>query len=206
MVHLPAVDVLTQYAPAFHGIYRAIISVPFAWTIEEWCSLAQHLNPPFASGLVERLNHLFVDALSDLQEDLGKVRFVQTLISRYVSRGRPLSGYFVLCCVFEAQWTVLAQALSHTPVTSEFTSTGGEAAAANLAWQKLLHQGVSKTSQIGTEAADVLRATMKSAVKTFTAILTQIEEMDADPSEDSYAWETMSESLVRIAVILSVHA
>lgn len=148
--------------------------------------------------MVELLNRLLVDALSNVGEDTGKIRFAQTLLSRYISRGRPLSGYFTVCCVMEAQWTVLAQALG--PSDLNCVSTGGEAEAANVAWQRLSRHGVSESLTISSDIKDVLRLTMKSGVKTFATLLTQIQEMDAEPSDDSYAWETMSESLVRADV------
>ncbi|KAI0647399.1 atypical/PIKK/PI4K protein kinase [Trametes meyenii] len=195
-----AFDVLSQYAPSFHGLYRAIISVPFDWTQEEWCLLAQHLNRLFAPDVVERLNRLPVDALSSIGDDIEKIEFMQTLVSRYVSRGRPLSGYFLVCCVIEAQWTILAQALGGAYSTEDLISTHEEAEAANIAWQKILRYGTPGTgfSDEGQRAA--LRATMKNALQTFTTLLVQIQEMDVDPAEDSYCWETMSEALKLSAV------
>jgi phosphatidylinositol 4-kinase len=41
-----------------------------------------------------------------------------------------------------------------------------------------------------------LRETVTYAMQCFTDLLTQLEEMDSEPSVDTYAWETMSESLV----------
>lgn len=191
-----AFDVLSQYAPAFHGLYRAIISVPFDWSPDEWCLLAQNLNKLFEPDVVERLNRLPVDALSSIGEDLEQIEFMQTLISRYVSHGRPLSGYFIVCCVIEAQWTILAQALGREYSAEDLISTHEEAEAANLAWQKLLRYGIPGLGFSDDGQREALRATMKSALQTFTTLLVQIQEMDVDPAEDSYCWETMSESLV----------
>lgn len=123
--------------------------------------------------------------------------FIRTFLSRYISRGRPLSGYFILCCVIEAQWTVLAQALFPAAVAQDKeVSAFAEAAAANHAWKSLL-QGPVEESLTGSEDCQAaLQQTIESAMKCFTSLLVQIEEMEAEPSEDSYAWETMSESLV----------
>ncbi|KAH9852668.1 atypical/PIKK/PI4K protein kinase [Lenzites betulinus] len=195
-----AFDVVTQYAPSFHGLYRAIISIPFDWAPEEWCLLAQHMNQLFEADVVERLDRLPVDALSSVGEDIEKIEFMQTLISRYVSRGRPLSGYFIVCCIIEAQWTILAQALGRAYSAEDLISTHEEAEAANLAWQKLLRYGIPGSGFSDDGERTVLRRTMKSALQTFSTLLVQIQEMDSDPAEDSYCWETMSESLKLAAV------
>ena len=77
-----------------------------------------------------------------------------------------------------------------------------EAAAANKAWQSLLTEAVDN-SVTGDEAyRQALTSTFGNAMKSFSDLLTQIEEMDAEPSEDSYAWETMSESLVSVDTLL----
>ncbi|KAI8989762.1 atypical/PIKK/PI4K protein kinase [Trametes punicea] len=195
-----AFDVLCQYAPSFHGLYRAIISVPFDWSADEWRLLAQHLNKLFEPDVVERLNRLPIDALSSTGEDIEKIQFMQTLVSRYVSRGRPLSGYFIVCCVIEAQWTILAQALGRAYCAADIVSDYEEAEAANLAWQKLLLYGMPGSGFPEEEQRATLRVTMKNALQTFTTLLIQIQEMDVDPAEDSYCWETMSESLKLAAV------
>ncbi|OSD08514.1 atypical/PIKK/PI4K protein kinase [Trametes coccinea BRFM310] len=195
-----AFDVLSHYAPSFHGLYRAVISVPFDWTAEEWCLLAEHLNKLFEPEVIERMNRLPIDALSSTGEDIEKIQFMQTLVARYVSRGRPLSGYFIVCCVIEAQWTVLAQALGRTCSTEDIISSHEEAEAANIAWQKLLRYGTPGSGFTDEAQRATLRVTMKNALQTFTTLLVQIQEMDVDPAEDSYCWETMSESLKLAAV------
>jgi phosphatidylinositol 4-kinase len=43
----------------------------------------------------------------------------------------------------------------------------------------------------------ILKDTIQYVLKCFLDLLVQIEEMDSQPSLDTYAWETMSESLVR---------
>ena len=58
-----AEDILAQFAPAFHGFYRSIISIPFAWSLHEWASLSRHLNALFDPSVVDMLNRLLVDAL-----------------------------------------------------------------------------------------------------------------------------------------------
>ncbi|KAH9930753.1 atypical/PIKK/PI4K protein kinase [Fomitopsis serialis] len=169
-----AVDILTQIAPAFHGFYRAIISVSFDWSVNEWSTLSQLLNALFDVGVAERLNRLLIDIVPSgaEEEDMDQIQYIQTLFTRYVSRGRPLSGYFIVCCVTEAEWTILAQAVgnattSYNPGYPDFV----EAAAANKAWQALLRSAIADNAV-----------------------------MDTEPSEDSYAWETMSESLKLAAV------
>jgi phosphatidylinositol 4-kinase A len=42
-----------------------------------------------------------------------------------------------------------------------------------------------------------LKKSLELSTQVFTDLLVQIEEMDSEPSLDAYAWETMSESLVR---------
>ncbi|TFK94778.1 atypical/PIKK/PI4K protein kinase [Polyporus arcularius HHB13444] len=193
-------DVLSQYAPAFHGLYRAISSIPFDWAPEEWSQLAEQLNALFAPDVVERLNRLPVDALSSTGEDIEKLQYIQTLVSRYVSRGRPLTGYFIVCCVVEAEWTILAQALGRTHSAEDIASASQEAEAANVAWQKLLKYHEPGLGLTDSKQKAVLLSTMKNAMQTFTTLLVQIQEMDSDPADDSYAWETMSESLKLAAV------
>lgn len=191
-----ASDILAQFAPSFHGFYRAITSIPFPWSLPEWTSLATHLKDLFEESLVQRLNS-FLGALSVEDNDLDKLHFIHTLLARYVSRGRPLSGYFIVCCVIEAQWTTLAQALAPSQ-----SSTGSrypefqEAAAANRAWQSLLDVAVVDPSNVDETFKDILEITLQNVTRLFTDLIVGIEEMDAVPSEDSYVWETMSESLV----------
>lgn len=180
-------------------MYRAIISVPFDWSPEEWCILAEPLNELFYPECIERLNRLSVDALSGSGEDIEKALFLRTLVSRYVSRGRPFTGYFIVCCVVETKWTILAQAMARAYPTDEIDIPAApqEAAAANIAWQKFLnyHEPGNGLKEEGQRV--LLRKTMRNVLQAFSTLLLQIQEMDADPADDSYAWETMSESLVR---------
>ncbi|KAI0934808.1 hypothetical protein AcW1_006214 [Taiwanofungus camphoratus] len=199
-----AMDVLTQFAPSFHGFYRAIISISFDWSTTEWSSLSSHFNSLFAADIVDRLNKLLVDVIPVNEEDLDQFHYIRTLISRYVSRGRPLSGYFIVCCVTEAQWTILAQALGHpdSPSGAAYLIST-EAAAANRAWQKLLRHAVNDSVISVESCKQALGSTLQCAMQSFSNLLVQIDEMDTEPSEDSYAWETMSENL-KLAAVCSV--
>ncbi|OBZ65790.1 hypothetical protein A0H81_14348 [Grifola frondosa] len=64
------IDVLTQYAPSFHGFYRAIISIPFDWYTQEWAALSTHLNVLFSSDVIaftsSRLLFLVISLAVDL--------------------------------------------------------------------------------------------------------------------------------------------
>ncbi|KAI0086351.1 atypical/PIKK/PI4K protein kinase [Irpex rosettiformis] len=194
-------DILSQFAPCFHGFYRAIISISFPWSIQEWTRLAQQLNKLFLSDVVEGLNRLLVDVLRGSEQDPEGVLFVQTFLARYISRSRPLSGYFIVCCVIEAQWTILTQALipSAVPLAEE-SPEFVEAEAANRAWKSLVHEPVSDEVDHDELFNTAAQETFGCAMQSFSKLLLQIEEMDTQPSEDSYAWETMSESLKLAAV------
>jgi phosphatidylinositol 4-kinase A len=191
----PATNILSQFAPCFHGLYRAIISTPFAWTAQEWIRLAHQLNQLFSPEVVDGLNRLLVDVLRNAEEDPESVMFVQTFLARYISRGRPLSGHFIVCCVIESQWTILTQALI-PDVDVDSTAEFAEAAAANKAWQTLVAQRVPNELERDQSFNKTAQDTFGFAMQCYTDLLIQIEEMDTEPSEDSYAWETMSESLV----------
>ncbi|KAH9952080.1 atypical/PIKK/PI4K protein kinase [Amylocystis lapponica] len=196
------VDVLTQFAPAFHGFYRAIISTSFDWSPPEWCNLAGHLNVLFASDVVDRLNRLLVDINPTEDDDPDTIHYIQTFVSRYVTNGRPLNGYFIVCCVTEAQWTILAQALDPEPNEEQFLFPV-EAAAANKAWYSLLRHALTDLISQNDSLRGTLQSTLGHATETFTDLLVQLQELDTDPSDDSYAWETMSESLKLAAVCSS---
>jgi phosphatidylinositol 4-kinase len=181
--------------PAFHGFYRAIISTSFNWSVTQWRHFSTQFKALCAPDVIDRLNHLLVDIFQQEDADPEVLRFTQTFVSRYVSHGRPLSGYFVVCCVLEAQWTALAQALS----PSQTIPYGNiiEAAAANQAWLSLMRCAGRDLDIADRETREVLKSTIGYAMQCFTDLLIQIEEMDSEPSLDTYAWETMSESLVR---------
>jgi phosphatidylinositol 4-kinase len=143
------------------------------------------------------LNRLLVD-LQQEEDDSERVQFIHTLLSRYVLHGRPLTGYFIVCCVTEVQWTVLTQCVFPPEQTSAaLFSDVDEAEAANLAWQALLRSPIPEdVLQYDDELTEALQNGLRLAMLNFTELLVQIEDMDTDPAADTYAWETMSESLV----------
>ncbi|KAJ7112447.1 hypothetical protein C8R43DRAFT_1242817 [Mycena crocata] len=188
-----SLDILTQLTPALHGFYRAISSTSFPWTITQWRQLAVHLGGLCVPQVVDRLNHLLVDILQKESADADTLHFVQTFVSRYVSHGRPLSGYFVVCCVIETNWTVLAQVLA-PPETANHGPVN-EAAAANKAWVSLMRNAASELEIMDKKIQEALKATVEYSMKCFSDLFVQIQEMDSEPSLDTYAWETMSESL-----------
>jgi phosphatidylinositol 4-kinase len=143
-----------------------------------------------------------VDIVQQEDTDADTLHFIQTFFSRYVTQGRPLSGYFIVCCVIETQWTVLAQALAPPRPTS--AGYAAEAAAANRAWLSLMRHAADELD-ISEGVRDTLKSTIKYSMQCFTDLLVQIKEMDTEPSLDTYAWETMSESLVsNISLVLSL--
>lgn len=191
----PAADILSQFAPAFHGFYRALISTTYQWTPQQWTRLSGNLNPLFDQLSIEALNRLVTDIVQLEETDPEAIQFVTTMLARYVSRGRPLSGYFLICCVIEIQWTVLAQALIPLDLDAEGIKFS-EAAAANHAWASLLRSSVATIAKTDKNLVAALEASKELSMECFTDLLVQIEEMDTAPSQDTYASETMSESLV----------
>jgi phosphatidylinositol 4-kinase len=161
LTFLSAFDVLTQLAPALHGLYRAISSTSFTWTITQWEALSTQLNALCSPAIVDRLNHLLLDIFHKEDIDIPTHRFVQTFVSRYVAQERPLSGYFIVCCVIEILWIVLAQVLA--PPAD--TSAGGvtEAAAANKAWLSLMRQAPAPMNVDDQQVEDTLKQTVKYA-------------------------------------------
>lgn len=194
----PASEILTHHALSFHGLYRAIISTEFSWNYHSWASISEHLNVLYEPGVIERLNRCLFNVLQVEDGDLDVKNYIQALLSRYVLNGRPLNGYFLVCCVVEAQWTMLAQALypSQAPVYAKFGEEA-EAAAANKAWSALTRDDPPEIRASEPSLKSALEKSLDLSTQTFTALLVQIGEMDSEPSLDTYAWETMSESLVR---------
>lgn len=174
-------------------MYRAVISTSYPWTIEQWEQLSGHLNTLVVPDILDRLNRLLVDIHQE-EQDAEVLQFVQTFLARYISRGRPLSGYFIVCCVIETQWTVIAQTLA--PGESASHGDVVEAAAANKAWSSLMRKAALDLRIVKEGTKEALQKTMWYAMQCFTDLLVQIEEMDSEPSMDTYVWETMSESLV----------
>lgn len=200
MIYCVANIILTQYAPSFHGFYRAIISTPFTWSVEEWTELTANLKMLLLPEVVDHLNDLLPQSLQSTEADPEDARFIHIFLSRYVSQDRPLTGYFIVCCVMEIIWTVLAQTLSPpsddetTPTESEI-SEEEEAAAANEVWDRLMRKAVDGESSLESSQETLLKVS-GYAIRCFSDLLLQIEDMDTEPSIDTYAWETMSESLV----------
>ncbi|KAI5120463.1 hypothetical protein M0805_006483 [Coniferiporia weirii] len=199
--------VLTQYAPSFHGFYRAIISSPFTWSMDEWTQLTTNLKSLLLPEVVDHLNDLLPQYLQVAEAESEGGRFIHIFLSRYVSQDRPLTGYFIVCCVMEIIWTVLAQTLS-PPLAQETSSDelpvseDEEAAAANKVWEQLMRKAVVDQS-ITESSKETLEKVSGYAIRCFSDLLEQIEDMDTEPSLDTYAWETMSESL-KLASVCSV--
>lgn len=185
---------MTQLSPALHGLYRAIISTSYPWTSDQWQQLSTRLNALIVSDNLDRLNRLLIDIHQEENATSEIIQFIQTFLARYISRGRPLSGYFLVCCVTETQWTVLAQAL--VPGQTIYYGKIVEAAAANKAWLALMRKAAPDLDITDKKTLDTLKSTMRYAMQCFTDLHIQIEEMDTEPTIDTYAWETMSESLV----------
>ncbi|KZT27321.1 atypical/PIKK/PI4K protein kinase [Neolentinus lepideus HHB14362 ss-1] len=196
-------NALIQFAPSFHGFYRAIISTTFPWHSGEWAKISQSLNALLSPDVVDRLNRLLVDVLQAEESDPERIQFIHTFLSRYVARNRPLTGYFIVCCIMEAQWTVLSQSMTvSSTADNKRIVRVTEAAAANQAWIDLMRQPALDI-ELADDVRDQLNATVISVLQCFTDLLIQIEEMEAEPSPDSYAWETLSESL-KLAAVCSV--
>ncbi|KAJ3814722.1 hypothetical protein F5876DRAFT_72711 [Lentinula aff. lateritia] len=196
-----SLDVLTQLTPALHGMYRAISSRCFTWSLSEWQMLTDQLKYMCSPDMVDHLNHLITDLVDSDDSDEGTLQFVQTFLARYISRGRPLSGYFIVCCVIETLWTVLAQVLAPPP--ANIVPGVSEAAAANKAWNSLMRQAAMELDIADQKTVSALNNVTDYAMQCFTDLLVQIEEMDQEPSLDTYAWETMSES-IKLASVCSI--
>ncbi|KAE9409758.1 hypothetical protein BT96DRAFT_962286 [Gymnopus androsaceus JB14] len=196
-----SLDVLTQLTPALHGNVQSHQLYLVYMDPSPMGDVSSRLSHICSSDMVDQLNHLINDLIQNSDPDAETLQFIQTFLARYVSRGRPLSGYFIVCCVTETSWTVLAQALAPPPVTLP----GGvsEAAAANKAWNSLMRQAALELDISDKKTVAALNKAIDYAMQCFTDLLVQIEEMDQEPSLDTYAWETMSESL-KLASICSV--
>ncbi|KAG8878350.1 phosphatidylinositol-4- kinase [Tulasnella sp. 331] len=138
--------------------------------------------------------------------------FVLALVLRYVEAERPLSGYFLVCSLTEIQWVLLGQVLAPTAVGAgsssikqsiKDTEEYEEAAAANDAWSSLVRDTAVHLDLEAKGAEAALQTTLASAMKCFEDLLIQIEEMDVEPSMETYAYETMAESL-KLASLCSV--
>ncbi|KAG9126585.1 phosphatidylinositol-4- kinase [Ceratobasidium sp. 392] len=202
----PAAEVIVHVSPAFHGLYRAVTATPFPWQLSEWLACSQALAGLFTTKLVERLNAIVEEFLKRAEEDPALSLYVQTFLARYKANERPLSGYFAVCSIVEIQWTALAQGLAPPQCLVGEDSQArkkkiasvaltDDAEAANIAWASLMKQkGVEiDISQRG--AKEHLQRTVVSAMKCFNDLLVQVGDMEDDPDDDTYSWETMAESL-----------
>ena len=187
--------------PALHGFYRAISSTLYCWTLSQWEALTTHLKVLCSPSIIDRLNRLILDIVQLENTDAETLSYVQSLVARYVAQGRPLTGYFMVCCVLETEWTILAQALA-PPLAKR--SPVIEAAAANKAWLSLTRNAALELNIEGDQTKNLLRDTIRNTMKCFLDLLVQIEQMDSEPSPDTYAWETMSESLVRSHLVVII--
>ncbi|PPQ71810.1 hypothetical protein CVT24_006200, partial [Panaeolus cyanescens] len=187
-----SLDALMQSMPALHGLYRAISSTPYHWTLPQWQELNSQLRKLSSPTIIDRLNHLLIDIIQKENVDGETMQRVQTFTARYVEQGRPLSGYFIVCCVLEMEWAVLAQTLT-APITTRMPKA--EAAAANKAWISLTRNPALDLQIDNQETQSLLREVVNYAMQCFKDLALQIEEMECEPAPDTYAWETMSESL-----------
>jgi phosphatidylinositol 4-kinase len=163
-----------------------VISTSFSWSITEWLQLSQVLSDLLDADLVEHFGNHLAAATNSPRE--------QAILSRYIAANRPLTGYFILCCIMEIEWTVLAQNLQPAQVSA--VHVGKEAAAANAAWGALASKKVASPPQVKGNIGEGLRKSIDVAMQCFTDLLTQMECLETEPSSDTYAWETMAESIV----------
>ena len=175
----------------------------------QWQLLSHALAGLVQDPILECINRLLLDIHQEAETNPDSSEtffFCHTFITRYINFGRPLSGYFIVCCVMELQWTVLAQAL--TAVSAEGVQYRGplkEAAAANKAWLSLMKRAAKKLPMEDEATKDTLNSTIRGSLQCFQDLLVQIQDMDIEPPIDTYAWETMSESLVRFIFTNAMH-
>lgn len=99
----------------------------------------------------------------------------------------------MVCCILEMQWTVLAQTMT-APTAGR--SNVIEAAAANKAWSALSRNAALELDIQDEVVKEAIQATIAYALQCFDDLASQLEDIETDPNVDTYAWETMSESLV----------
>ncbi|KAF8759029.1 PI3 PI4-kinase family [Rhizoctonia solani] len=185
----PAAEVIIHVSPAFHGLYRAAFA-----------SL-------FSVRLVERLNAIVEEFLQRADEDPSLSLYVQAFLARYKANERPLSGYFVICSIVEVQWTALAQVLAsplHDPETQkkkiQSVALTDDAEASNMAWATLMRQKAHSIDSTQQGVKEHLQQTVAHTMKYFNDLLVQVEDMEDDPDNDTYTWETMAESLKLVSL------
>ncbi|KIK92048.1 hypothetical protein PAXRUDRAFT_830328 [Paxillus rubicundulus Ve08.2h10] len=202
-----SLEVLTQLTPSLHGFYRAITSTLFPWTTTQWRLISQALDGLVQDPVLERINRLLLDIHQEAGgglETSDTFLFCHTFISRYIARGRPLSGYFIVCCIMEMQWTILAQTLAAVPVEDvKYGEPLREATAANKAWLSLMQKAAQKLNIEDGETQDILLSTIEGSLQCFNDLLAQIQDMETELPIDTCVLETMSESL-KLASICSV--
>ncbi|CAE6500527.1 unnamed protein product [Rhizoctonia solani] len=197
----PAAEVIIHVSPAFHGLYRAVTATPFPWKLSEWLACSKALASLFSARLVERLNAIVEEFLQRAEEDPALSLYVQTFLARYKANERPLSGYFAICSIVEIQWTALAQALAPPDFDSKAqkpknaSALTDDAEASNMAWATLMRQKGHDIDNTQQGAKQHLQQTVIHTMKYFNDLLMQVEDMDDDPDNDTYTWETMSETL-----------
>lgn len=201
----PAAEVIIHVSPAFHGLYRAVTATPFPWRLSEWLACSQAITGIFSIKVVERLNSIVEEFLQYAEEDPALSLYVQTFLARYKANERPLSGYFAVCSIVEIQWTALAQVLAPPRCLFEDDPQGkkkgttvaltDDAEASNMAWATLMRQKGYDMDIAQKGAKAHLEQTVVWTMKTFSDLLVQVEDMDDDPDNDTYTWETMAESL-----------
>lgn len=185
-------------------------ATPFPWQLSEWLACSQAITGIFSIKVVERLNSIVEEFLQRAEEDPALSLYVQTFLARYKANERPLSGYFAVCSIVEIQWTALAQVLAPPRCLFEDDPQGkkkgttvaltDDAEASNIAWATLMRQQGHDMDITQKGAKAHLEQTLVWTMKTFSDLLVQVEDMDDDPDNDTYTWETMAESLVSVMV------
>ncbi|CAE6494869.1 unnamed protein product [Rhizoctonia solani] len=203
----PAAEVIIHVSPAFHGLYRAVTATPFPWELSEWLACSKAFASLFSVRLVERLNAIVEEFLQRADEDPSLSLYVQAFLARYKANERPLSGYFVICSIVEVQWTALAQVLAsplHDPETQkkkiQSVALTDDAEASNMAWATLMRQKAHSIDSTQQGVKEHLQQTVAHTMKYFNDLLVQVEDMEDDPDNDTYTWETMAESLKLVSL------
>lgn len=194
-------DAISQAAPAFHGFYRSLVSTPFKWTLPEWEKLATAVASLFGSTATDHFNTLVITSLEVDEDDpdSSSSTYLQLFMGRYLAAGRPLTGYFMICCVVEIQWVVLSQ--TFTKVTTpcdigiRLDSVRGVAEAANTAWADLTQGLLKYEGVLDDNSKRCLEQTLRGSMTLFTELVSHVDGMGSD-SLETYAWETMAETLV----------
>jgi hypothetical protein len=106
----------------------------------------------------------------------------------------------MICCVVEIQWVVLSQTFSKTMPSSDkniqLDAARGSAEAANTAWGDLTRGLLKYEGVLDDSSKDCLESTLRGSMVLFTELVSHLNGMGADTSLETYAWETMAETLV----------